>query len=203
VQKNINRAGLGAFTNQQLGDPFPLDSFFDVFFQVELPSSIIRTTSPVNLRSTAGLPSLPTPPGTAYQAVNLPLDLFDSVGVLRGRLLAFNQTVGPLCTFPVTEVPETEATDAFFGLRSASPNPFTGETRVSLDLDRERHVSLQVFNVRGERVRTVVDANLKAGRRVLTWDGRNEAGVAVGSGLYFYRVAVDDRSVTRKLVRMQ
>ena len=203
LRKNPNRAGSGGFVNQQLGAPFPLDSFFDVFFQVELPATTLRTASPVNLVSTAGLPSLPTPPGTAYQAVNLPLDLFDSVGVLRGRVLSFDQTTGPLCTFPVTEVPEIDATDAFFGLRSAYPNPFTGETRVSLDLDRERHVSLQVFNVRGERVRTVVDATLGAGRRVLSWDGRNEAGVAVGSGLYFYRVTVDDRSVTRKLVRMQ
>jgi len=203
VQKNINLAGLGAFTNQQLGELFPLDSFFDVFFQVELPATTLRTQLPVNLASTSGLPSLPTPPGTTYQATNLPLDLYDSVGVLRGRILSFDQTVGPLFAFPVTEVPETNETDAFFGLRSASPNPFARETQLSLNLDRERRVSLQIFNVRGERVRTVVDAKLGAGRRVLTWDGRNEAGIAVGSGLYFYRVTVDDRSVTRKLIRMQ
>ena len=203
VQKNIDRAGLGGFTNVQLGNLYPLDSFFDVFFEIERPSSTLRTQLPVNVRSASGLPSLPAPAGTAYQATNLPLDLFDSAGVLRGRILSFDQTVGPMCTFPVTGVPEADRTDSFFGLQGASPNPFAQETHIRLNLDRERHASLQVFNVRGEHVRTVHDAKLGAGRRTLTWDGRNQAGVSVSNGLYFYRVTVDGRSVTRKLVRMQ
>jgi hypothetical protein len=203
IEKNLDRAGLGGFANQPPGLPYPLDSFFDVFYHVELPGVGLGTLLPVHLEATSALPSLPTPPGTAYQATNLPLDLYDAAGVVRGRLHTFDQQVGPACTFPVTEVPPAAERDGFFGLRDASPNPFRRETQLSLHLDRERRVSLQVFNVRGERVRMVHDAKLGAGRRTLSWDGRNDAGAPVGSGLYFYRVTVDDRSVTRKLIRMQ
>jgi Lamin Tail Domain len=70
------------------------------------------------------------------------------------------------------------------------PNPFNPTTTFSFSLARNDHVSLQVFDLRGRLVSTVVDANLAAGRYdgVYRWDGCDHAGRAVNSGMYMYRL---------------
>ncbi len=75
------------------------------------------------------------------------------------------------------------------GLGVNRPNPFNPMTTFSFTLDRREHATLQVFTVRGERVRTIVDRELDAGRHTeFTWDGTDEAGRRVTSGTYIYRL---------------
>ncbi|MBK6899868.1 MAG: lamin tail domain-containing protein [bacterium] len=73
------------------------------------------------------------------------------------------------------------------------PNPFNPSTKFSFALDRDATVSLAVFDLRGHRVRTVVEGRLAAGdyRNVYAWDGRDDQGRAVTSGTYFYRLTTD------------
>jgi hypothetical protein len=72
-----------------------------------------------------------------------------------------------------------------------TPNPFLGKTHMSYAVSGEgAAVSIAVYDVAGRRIRKLVDASQSAGSYVVTWDGRNESGEAVRSGIYFYRANV-------------
>ena len=68
------------------------------------------------------------------------------------------------------------------------PNPFNPSTRIRYALKEEGPVTLQIFNVLGQEVRTLVDGVETAGDKTVVWDGRNTAGMPVPSGTYFYRI---------------
>jgi hypothetical protein len=73
------------------------------------------------------------------------------------------------------------------------PNPFNPKTSFSFSLDTTQQVTLAVFDVRGNRVATIVDAVLQAGRydQQFSWDGLDDRGAPVNSGTYFYRLTTD------------
>ncbi|MCP4572744.1 MAG: T9SS type A sorting domain-containing protein [bacterium] len=86
----------------------------------------------------------------------------------------------------VSAVPDAEVT----ALRGNHPNPFNPQTKFSFFLENDDQVTLQVFNVRGRLVKTVVDARLTAGsyEGVYSWDGRDQSGRPVTSGTYLFRM---------------
>jgi len=91
-------------------------------------------------------------------------------------------------------------------LGANTPNPFNPKTSFSFMLDRDEHVSLQVFDLRGRQVRLVVDADLVAGDYVnaYEWDGRDDTGRAVTSGTYFYRMTTGSGHVeARKMTLLR
>jgi mono/diheme cytochrome c family protein len=80
------------------------------------------------------------------------------------------------------------------------PNPFRHETSVRFSLERPSDVVVEVFNVEGRRVRTVVHARMPRGVHVVGWDATNDGGHRVGAGMYFARLLVDgERKGNRKL----
>lgn len=78
------------------------------------------------------------------------------------------------------------------------PNPFNPTTEISFSLPSASHVKLEVFNVMGQKVATVVDKHLEAGDHSVTWDGSQ-----VASGVYFYRLDAGDFSTTRKMILLK
>lgn len=84
----------------------------------------------------------------------------------------------------------------------ARPNPFSGVTQVRFSLERGSMVALRVFDVSGREIRTLLHgAALEAGAHEVSWDGRDDAGIRQGSGLYFLAVDSDaGRSVERVLL---
>jgi len=89
---------------------------------------------------------------------------------------------------------------AQYVLRQNYPNPFNPETNIEFSLPSEQQVSLGVFNLLGQQVRTLVDAKLEAGTHAAHWDGRNDNGASVPSGVYFYRLYTPEFSQTNKMV---
>jgi hypothetical protein len=85
-------------------------------------------------------------------------------------------------------------------LSGARPNPFAGESRFSLTLDRAANVELGIYDVTGRLVSTLHRGALPAGTREFTWDGSNADGSQAATGVYFYRAAVRGSTVSRKLV---
>ena len=83
------------------------------------------------------------------------------------------------------------------------PNPFNPETTIHFDLAGESGVSLRVFDMTGQVVRTLVRGSLPAGSYTELWDGRNEMGVKVGSGVYFYELQAGSFSSKRKMTLLQ
>ena len=80
------------------------------------------------------------------------------------------------------------------------PNPFNPETHIRYGLPEAAHVRLAIFNVRGQRVRLLVDEHQSAGFQIVTWNGRNDFGQSVGSGMYFMRLEVGQQVRTGKMI---
>jgi flagellar hook assembly protein FlgD len=83
------------------------------------------------------------------------------------------------------------------------PNPFNPYTRIDFELDRARPVRLAVYDLAGRLVRRLVDRTLEAGRHNTVWDGRDQRGLRVASGVYFYRLESGDLLRTRKMVLLK
>ncbi|MBK8167339.1 MAG: T9SS type A sorting domain-containing protein [bacterium] len=76
------------------------------------------------------------------------------------------------------------------GFRSIHPNPFNPSTKISFVINKSDLVQLNVYNIRGEKVRTLVQDNLPATEYTLTWDGTDDGGKSVASGSYFARLRI-------------
>jgi hypothetical protein len=126
--------------------------------------------------------------------------------VLMGRILSC-VLPGGCAGGPPTgtgEHPEQVAVPAHTTLHQNTPNPFNPVTTIHFDLAREGHVSLHIYDVAGRLVRTLVDESLTAGfDHRATWNGLDDAGTHVASGVYFYRLVAADRTATRKMVVMK
>jgi hypothetical protein len=83
------------------------------------------------------------------------------------------------------------------------PNPFNPETTISFTLQQSGHVSLEIYNIRGQKVATVVDGNFEAGNHNVVWNGKTDQNRVAGSGIYFYRMKSGDYSSTRKMIMMK
>ena len=95
-------------------------------------------------------------------------------------------------------------TQAFhFALGTARPNPTRGELTISFSLAKDSHARLAVYDVAGRLVRTLVNSMTPAGIHEAVWDGRNSAGSAVGSGVFFYRLEAGEWHSERKVIVLQ
>jgi hypothetical protein len=90
-----------------------------------------------------------------------------------------------------------------FSLAQNYPNPFNPETVIEYSLAAPGNVTLTVFNVIGQRVATVVDEYQSAGNKQAVWNGRDDNGREVQSGVYFYRLTTDSFSMTRKMMLLK
>jgi hypothetical protein len=82
---------------------------------------------------------------------------------------------------------------------SAYPNPFNPQTTIRYDVPSAGRVVVSVYDAMGARVATLVDRHRAAGSYTAEWEGRDERGAAVSSGVYFVRVEFGGRTMTRKL----
>ena len=87
-----------------------------------------------------------------------------------------------------------------FGLEQNYPNPFNPETTIRYQIGKRSPVRLDIYNLVGQRVRTLVRATLEAGFHSVRWDGRNDEGVSVASGVYLYRLHAGDITATRTML---
>lgn len=107
------------------------------------------------------------------------------------------------CMFGRNPVDLPDETDApkRTALYQNVPNPFNPTTAIHFDLAQDAHVELVVYDVAGKRVRSLLNERLSAGRAIqVVWDGVNDAGERVGSGVYLYRLVSGDFSATRKMI---
>ena len=80
------------------------------------------------------------------------------------------------------------------------PNPFNPSTTIHYELPTDADVTVQVFDVSGRLVRTLVQGHQIAGSRSVLWDGRDNRGQLATSGVYFVRLRTRDFAQTRKMV---
>jgi hypothetical protein len=101
---------------------------------------------------------------------------------------------------PATAVELASLPPATFALAQNDPNPFNPSTAIRFDLAAGGPVTLRIFDVRGRLVRVLADGTRAAGRHMVEWDGRDERGRSVASGVYVYRLDAgafrDERKMT-------
>jgi hypothetical protein len=90
-----------------------------------------------------------------------------------------------------------------FELAQNYPNPFNPETEISYSIPEATNVKLEIFNIMGQKVTTLVDQHQDAGTYTVKWNGRNANGSPAASGVYFYRMITDNFSESKSMVLMK
>ena len=100
-----------------------------------------------------------------------------------------------------TALPPAAGSSSPLTLDPNRPNPFRTDTAIRFALPREGRVELEIFDVSGRLVRTLVSGRTPAGWHQMTWSGRSENGRRVADGMYFCRLRLEGgREVTRTMV---
>lgn len=105
-----------------------------------------------------------------------------------------------------TNVSVEDGLDEFpstFDLKQNYPNPFNPETSITYNLTKPGNVSLQVFDITGRHIAELTQGYTQAGTHSVVWDGKNQNGQAVASGLYLYRLDVDGTASTRTMTLLK
>ncbi|MCK4549841.1 MAG: T9SS type A sorting domain-containing protein, partial [Candidatus Krumholzibacteria bacterium] len=83
------------------------------------------------------------------------------------------------------------------------PNPFNPSTTIAFALPEAGHVDLRIYDIAGRLVRILLSERRDAGRHEVAWDGTDDKGSIVASGVYFYSLAGNDQIRTRKMVLLR
>ena len=83
------------------------------------------------------------------------------------------------------------------------PNPFNPYTTIKFSIGEVGNVVLNVYNVRGQRVRTLQNEHREPGHHSVIWDGTDDYGRAMSSGIYFYRIVAGENVATRRMLLMK
>ncbi|MDZ7291297.1 MAG: beta-propeller fold lactonase family protein [candidate division KSB1 bacterium] len=136
-----------------------------------------------------------------FNMVLSPDDAFLYIGDYTGGIATFSTGRGN------NTAAETQGGDQTpplaFALHPNHPNPFNPTTLIKYDLPKATHVTITIYDVLGRRVRTLVDKLMDAGYHSRIWDGRNDKGAPVTSGIYFYRLHTTEFMKVRKMALLQ
>jgi len=90
-----------------------------------------------------------------------------------------------------------------YSLSQNKPNPFAGGTTIEYGLPKAGNVEIVVYNAAGQKVRTLVSAEEKAGYHKVSWDVTNDSGAKVGGGIYFYKITAGEFTSLKKLILLR
>jgi len=90
-----------------------------------------------------------------------------------------------------------------FVLSQNLPNPFNPETQISYDLPSACQVKLCIYNLLGQKARTLLDEYQSAGHKIVNWDGKDDRGNGLASGVYFYRIQAGDFTDAKKMIMIK
>jgi hypothetical protein len=93
-----------------------------------------------------------------------------------------------------------ETTPSRYALSQNYPNPFNPQTQIKFSLAEASQVSLVIYNLLGQKVVTLLDKTLPPGKHVIDWNGEDESGQKVASGIYFYHLQAGEYDEVRKMV---
>gem|GEM_PF-5862886 len=87
-----------------------------------------------------------------------------------------------------------------YALKQNFPNPFNPSTEIRFSIPAANTVELQIYNILGQKVRTLLSKNLTAGYHKITWNGKSDQGLQLPSGIYFYRIKAGEFSAVKKMM---
>jgi len=90
-----------------------------------------------------------------------------------------------------------------FSLKQNYPNPFNPITTIRYSLPEAARVRLDIYNLKGQLVKTLIDSEMAAGPHSVIWNGKDSNNQAVASGVYFYRISSPNNTQTKKMLLMK
>lgn len=140
----------------------------------------------------------------ANQPINNYSVLNRETGNYENRPLISGQQKHSVIMFGNLEDPQsnTPSTDAVI-LYGNYPNPFNPETNISFSLPADQEIELSIYNLKGQLVRHLISGQFTSGENSVTWDGTDNEGKNVGSGLYLYKLKTSDQEFSKKMLLLK
>jgi len=174
----------------------------------------------------SGLMAIPTEFGLSSMGQNLPNDYYYTVEPGVSRVFTITYTAGDTVqdinteilitsndpdmssvTIPLTLTAAVSNNDnlnpVVTALKGNFPNPFNPTTTIRFSIKEAGPVKINIFNLKGQLVKQLMNADLQSGNHQLIWDGRDERGSNVASGIYFYRMESGSYRATNKMMLMK
>jgi hypothetical protein len=154
--------------------------------------------------SVPALPHLLAPGDTISVLVKVPIGVNNSPTInyyldsLRITSTAGIQHVALMINADILN--EAPSHDATAGLRSSYPNPFSGETAIPFILRSGDQVTLEIFDMRGRKIRTLLNDMKSAGLHKIIWNGNDDQGNRLPGGIYLYRLTTGNKISTKRMV---
>ena len=125
---------------------------------------------------------------------------FDSIYVSAGADDIFLAKLIDTFDMPVISAQKVQKT---FVLKQNYPNPFNTETEIVYQLSKDKYITLSIYNLLGNKIQTLISCKQRAGRYAVNWDGRDQAGQPVASGMYLYRIVAGNYHATKKCLLLK
>ena len=90
-----------------------------------------------------------------------------------------------------------------FELVNLYPNPFNPTLTIQYNLDSKQNVSIDIYNILGQKVNRLLNQEVSIGYHSINWNGTNDSGIALGSGIYFVKISTNDESYIRKVTLLK
>jgi len=142
----------------------------------------------------------------------LPMDFTYSTSSVAYTASAWGLPVGDLNHFPdalaqwgtlSTDSDDAMFTPSKFALAQNYPNPFNPTTEISFTMDKASDVNLTIYNMLGQKVRVLENAYLSEGTHAYTWNGQDELGQSVSTGVYLYTLTGGEQTISKKMALMK
>ncbi len=135
----------------------------------------------------SGAGTLP-PPGTVVRFITTRTFTVKDTFVVEAMVKGLNKAGVTLLTYE---------------LKQNYPNPFNPTTTIAFTLPFSERVRLEIFNILGQKVRTLINTQMDYGKHQVVWDGKNQQGMVVPSGIYIYRLKTDHFNATKRMVLLR
>ena len=133
-----------------------------------------------------------------------PNDPEDRNGIGEGGYTNLEIYLNSLVGHLATGVKESEGfVPTEFTLEQNYPNPFNPSTTIKYSLMTDTHVSLNVYDINGRKIKTLINRYEQAGHKTITWQGENDSGKKVASGTYIYQLKTKEFTSAAKLVLLR
>ena len=117
------------------------------------------------------------------------------------QMITGNLMIRALADIDQLSVPESDLEMVDYGLKNF-PNPFNPTTTISFSIPSEERVTVKIYNSKGQLVKNLLESKLSAGNYSLVWNGKNDQGRSIGSGIYFYKLSNSGKTVAVKKMLM-
>jgi len=107
------------------------------------------------------------------------------------------------CTPPTSVEGDIVGVPDEFALFQNYPNPFNPETKIVYHVAEAGHVSIGIYNIVGQKVRTLVSTEQQANSYTVQWDGKNDSGLQVPTGMYFYRLRATGFTQSKRMLLLR